>query len=236
MRARAGVHRDPMAVGRRFSMTGLSLRLWFSTAAVVTAAACIPTSIGGLDDAAPAPDGHTADCGSAPTTDVPAATPDVALPDGGCVDCVASTVAWGDEGGFVPFTDTSSIAPCRGFTHRRVDHSMRPDLVCANTVPACSAGDAPTIGDVTQALGHPDVAAALAAAPVIYGRDNRPIDAPIFQVTIGGRVIQVGSPCSASDPGCRPIPPGVDALRTVLRSVTVRQLRQADCSTTFPGV
>jgi len=95
----------------------------------------------------------------------------------------------------------------------------------------CGSG-ALGIGDITGALANADVQSALRVAPVLYGRDLRPVDGTVFRVTVGGQTIDVGAACE-SLAGCRPIPRGVAALVEVLRSLDRQELGKLACSGVF---
>ncbi len=160
---------------------------------------------------------------------------DVAPPvDVACTDCVSSTVSWGMNGGRVLFQDRSSVASCRVFTFHRMSFGGPPDRMCSNDVPGCSATARPNIADLQAALADPDVVAALAMAPVLYGRDTRPSDGTVFQIQVGSRLVEIGVDCAGAS-GCRPVPPGVARLRTLLESISAAQLRIGMCATVFPG-
>ena len=79
---------------------------------------------------------------------------------------------------------------------------------------------------------HPDVLAGFAAAPALYGEDGRAFDAPLFQLTSGGLTVSLGLPCSSG--ACTPVPPGLDALRTLLTTLEGERLLEEPCRSTFP--
>lgn len=173
----------------------------------------------------------------APMSDAPrtdAATPDAPPSDGGpCAVCAGAMLTWGSDGGFRCTFDTSSLAACASFMHRRMAGACDPiDLGCTNEVPACEspAGDAIVVADVNAALAHPDVAVAIAAAPVLYGTDPRAFDGSVFYVEIGGARVEVG-PCA--DASCSDVPAGLRALETVLEALTTQELLRGECATVF---
>ncbi len=150
-----------------------------------------------------------------------------------CLACASATLTWGQNGGFVCTVDTSSLAPCSAFSHSRVAAACDPiDRSCTNAVPVCESGtaDTVTVGDVAAALAHPDVARAVAAAPVLYGVDSRPVDGTVFRVDVGSARIEVGSCATAS---CSDVPAGVRALETVLEALTAQELLRGECVTVF---
>jgi hypothetical protein len=147
-------------------------------------------------------------------------------------NCAASELQWGPNGGLVSQQDRSSVTPCRTYVHERDFYRQeRPSLSCKQELLACGS-DALGIGDITAALAHADVQAALTVAPVIYGRDLRPVDGTVFRVSVAGKTIDVGAAC-AGQTGCRNIPAGVASLVSVLRAVDEQELHKAPCSGVF---
>jgi len=117
-------------------------------------------------------------------------------------------------GGFTLYEDTSTISDCRQYTLVRVMSGTSGMMSCTNDVP-CSGVDLITMGDVLNALAHPDVVAAFAAG-TLYGRDNRAADGQVFSIVRGTTAgFLVGDPCDG-DPSCLPIPPGVETLIVLL--------------------
>jgi len=157
-----------------------------------------------------------------------------AVADAGCTDCVSATVSWGMDGGFVAYSERSTVATCRTFTFERNSFGGPPSRMCSNELPPCGAGDTPNVGDLEAALADPDVVRALASAPVLYGRDSRPVDGQVFQIVVGGRRIEIGDDCRPGDPSCPSVPPGVARLRDFLERLTRERLRFGSCATTFP--
>jgi hypothetical protein len=154
--------------------------------------------------------------------------------DAGCITgCIPATVSWGDRGGHVAYTDTSMIETCAKYTHRRSPVSTDPpDIVCSQEIAACS----PTVHsalEVSLALADSDVTAAFAAAPVLYGRDTRPVDGSVLVITYGGKDVSVGLDCGGTS-GCTEIPPGVAKLVALLRAVDTDQLAIGTCKAAFP--
>ncbi len=185
------------------------------------------------------PSGTNTECGcmaGSPGGGLPPLKPGDMCPDAdaGTPCCLGSTVAWHGEGGLVAYVDKSSIAPCKTYEHHRETGAGGGPMgaKCTNELLACGAGDAVDIGDVRAALNHADVTAALAAAPVLYGKDPRPYDGQVFRITIGTKVIDVGDECGGA-PGCKAIPAGVKALETMLRAVDGAQLAKAPCAGAF---
>jgi hypothetical protein len=216
-------------------------------AAIVVALALAASAwgCGGDDDGTP-PDGSTGGDGGGGVDGGPLPEDGGPLPedggpppaDGGACGCIGETLEFGDIGGKVIYSDASSIMACRTFTLVRTDHSGGgggSTEMCSNEVPCL--GDATTIDDVLGALGHADVAAAFAAAPILYGEDSRPVDGTVFRVSAGGKEFLVGDACgSGGGIGgmCIPIPEGVQALVTLLRALEAERRMDAPCSTVFP--
>jgi hypothetical protein len=156
------------------------------------------------------------------------AGPDGAAGAGAC--CVDETISWGRAGGFVIYHDTSTLEPCAQYTRTRTETGGGTPSSCAQTLQqACGAG----LGadDVVEALADPDVQAALATAPVLYGLDTRPLDGQVFQIQVEAALIEVGNACQSAQ--CTPIPDGVGALRDLLVAIDEQELAEP-CSTDFP--
>jgi hypothetical protein len=148
--------------------------------------------------------------------------------DGICPPCVPD-IAWGPDGGFVAYVDQSAITSCTTYTHARVSGS--------NTLLSCSQPIDNTTcvtGAITAVLGDSDMVAALAASPVLYGADPRPVDGQVFRLTVDGKTIDVGGDCPAGASTCRPIPPGVKAAVDFFQSLERAQMTQRSCKSTFP--
>lgn len=147
----------------------------------------------------------------------------------GCDACFSDTIAFRRDGGLVAFTEAYTLESCRTFTLERQDFTMPGSVeTCSTTVRGCSDSSADA-AEVLAALAHPDVAAALAEAPVLYGRDTRPVDGQVFVIEVGGVEIQVGAACAGSV-GCASIPPGVAALRDVLSDLAAEQRAAPACA------
>ena len=143
--------------------------------------------------------------------------------------CLAQAVKWGMDGGLVARHDAFSIEPCRAFAIRRTEFSAADGGAgCENEIASTAMT---SVVDVNTALAHPDVAAAIAAAPMLYGGDSRPVDGQVLRIELGKAVIEVGDDCgSGSGMGtCKAIPPGVAALRATLAALTEQQQKLPDC-------
>jgi hypothetical protein len=193
-------------------------------------ASCSCGSPGAPDDSGAA-DAPAVD---APGADAPTELPDAADVDTGgtCSACLDGPLLFGRDGGLACYRDTTELSGCATFTQRRMGEGCGPgDTTCTNEIPQCPGG-AISVDDVRSALAHPDVVAALAAAPILYGRDTRPADGQVFYFEGGGRRVEVGLDCTM--PGCTPIPAGVRALETLLEALMTQQLARPGCEAFTP--
>ncbi|HEY8088639.1 MAG TPA: hypothetical protein VIF09_12360 [Polyangiaceae bacterium] len=78
---------------------------------------------------------------------------------------------------------------------------------------ACHPGLSPT--QIELALLSPDIKAALARAPIVFGHDVHALDASLVRIAVDGKEIFVGPGC-AGDPACLPVPAGVTQLAVQL--------------------
>ncbi len=150
--------------------------------------------------------------------------------------CVGQAVRWGYEGGFVAWTATSAIAPCRAYTYERVGAGMPADpITCTQDLAACGAGGI-DVAQLAVALGHADVVGALAATTALYGSDPRPCDGAVLRITVGARAFDVGGECTPSGgcglpaDNCVPVAPGVRALADLLLALQTEQLARGACA------
>jgi hypothetical protein len=106
--------------------------------------------------------------------------------------------------------------------------SFRQDagvLSCDPAMPACGDPTRVDSQDVELALNHPDVEAALAMTNVPFFGDRGVADGPNFNfMRADGRGFNAGLDCNSPSTLCTPIPPGIDALVTLLRDL-IRQER-----------
>lgn len=172
--------------------------------------------------------GRPADGGA--DADEDGGVPDVGDGDGDgsdpSVGCIDRTLRFGSDGGFVAFVERFALAPCNGFSIERTSFGdPGSDASCENRVAADATVSAL---DVAQALDHPDVRAALDAAPVLFGRDTRPVDGTVFRVEVDGDVIELGWECMGT-PGCTAIPAGLARLESMLQDLIVQQRAVAPC-------
>jgi hypothetical protein len=145
---------------------------------------------------------------------------------------VAPALLWGNDGGRIATRD-SSVLDCATYRHVRENFSSpsSPPLRCEAQL-ACSAAGV-SVESVVRALAHTDVTAAFSAAPVLYGRDMRPVDGQVLVLTRGGKAVTVGSECGAGTGACTPIPAGVRALAELVRMLDSQQLARDPCASVF---
>lgn len=207
------------------------MKRFFLFSAMVSLVACESTATGGSGGGTGGTgSGGTGGTGGTTITEVP------------CTDCLGTSVSWSLDGGLVQYEESMSLGDCRTFTYQRTTFGSPPDGpsgTCTVEIGGCDAAKV-AVHDVEQALAHPDVVAALAAPAALYGEDDRCVDGVLLMLDVGGVALKVGSECSGmpacadgGDP-CVPVPPGLDALRTVLRDVKIQSLKEGECATMFP--
>ena len=104
-----------------------------------------------------------------------------------------SEIVWYSDGGRRFSYESSVLTPCRSYQHFRNNHpGDGMPLACFQELPGCGVPGSTWGGDLARVLSHPDMVAALAAAPVIYGGDPRPFDGSVFHMEIGGKIVEVG--------------------------------------------
>lgn len=192
-------------------------------------------------DAGGRPDGDTgvdetdasSDAGSGDAAPPDADVRDASTGDGGACPCIESAIDWGYVGGFVAYQGRSTVDACRDYGYERTSFGVDAGMqTCGNAVP-CSSAEKVDMTDLRDALAHEDVVDAFDAAPVLYGADQRPLDAPLFTATRGGDTVQIGTPCTGGGSGCRSIPPGVTALRDLLATLEEERLAEENCASMF---
>jgi hypothetical protein len=152
---------------------------------------------------------------------------------GGCSDCVSQAVTWRWDGGMVAFQEQSSLSPCKSYERVRTSPDGSSVLgSCTQDTPTCLASSI-DVTDVEQALAHPDMQKAFAAAPVLYGEDPRPWDGQLLQITRGGKTVEIGVECTGQ-PSCTPIPQGVGLGGQILEDLDAQEIAKPPCSTSFP--
>jgi hypothetical protein len=148
--------------------------------------------------------------------------------------CVIEAITWGNDGGRVTYVDRSTLSPCDTFSHQRDPAGTDPPtLMCSQDLGTCTS--TVSAREINVALEQADVRAALAAAPILFGRDPRPVDGVVFRVTVGAAVVEIGEACNGAA-GCREIPQTVAALGIRLRALTSQEIARGSCRNTFgPG-
>ena len=156
---------------------------------------------------------------------------EAAVDGGDDCGCVVDVIIWGSDGGRVAHVDRSTLSPCDAFSHQRHPAGTDPPtLMCSQDLGTCTS--TVSAREINVALEQPDVRAALAAAPILFGRDTRPVDGSVFRITVGGAVIEIGEPCNGIA-GCKEIPQTVAALGIRLRALTNQELARGSCRDTF---
>jgi hypothetical protein len=148
--------------------------------------------------------------------------------------CVVDAITWGTNGGSFPSVVSSTLSPCDRFSHQRDPAGTSlPALTCSHDLDTCTS--TVSAREINVALEQPDVRAALAAAPILFGRDSRPVDGVVFRITVGAAMVEIGDPCNGAA-NCREIPQTVAALGIRLRALTSQELGRGSCRDTFgPG-
>jgi hypothetical protein len=85
---------------------------------------------------------------------------------------------------------------------------------------------------IDAAFAHPDVQAAFAAAPTLFGVDSRPVDGQVYRIELGNTAIEVGGPCGSGGGlggACTEIPRGVADLVSLLEDLVTQQRTLPDC-------
>jgi hypothetical protein len=151
--------------------------------------------------------------------------------DGGvCTFAMTYTII--DGGGLVAMQDMVTLSFPASFHYVR--DTFRQDagqLSCDPPMPAC--GDPTRIDsqDVEIALSHPDVEAALAMTTVPFYGNRGVADGPNFNfMRADGRGFNAGLNCDTPSTTCTPIPPGINALVTLLRDLIRQQRMDPACS------
>ena len=160
-------------------------------------------------------------------------------PDGGEPGpCILDTIyQYGNTGGHTAFEDRAMLTPPAGYRYIRSALATDPvDVSCAPPLPTCGLANAIDGVDIMRVILDADVQDALSKPvdpnmPLIFGRDGRPADAPIFRFTRSdGRLFFVGGPCpTGSATSCKEIPAGVARLVTQLRALDQQQLADPSC-------
>jgi hypothetical protein len=138
-------------------------------------------------------------------------------------------VSWGFTGGFVAYTEMSALAPCGRYARMRMASGGGMSAFCEAEL-ACE-GPGITAGRVETALQDSAVMQAV-RDETTFGVDNRPVDAPIFELRVGYQTVLVGEPCSGQA-GCIVTPASVQALVDLLQQLDEQQLALPPCQGMF---
>jgi hypothetical protein len=151
---------------------------------------------------------------------------------GGGTCAFATTYTITDGGGLVVMLDTATLTPPSSFHYTR--DFFRQDagpLSCDPVLPACGDPARIDVRDVEAAIAHPDVQAALAMTTVPYYGNRGVADGPNFNfMRADGRGFNAGLNCDTPSATCTPIPPGINALVTLLRNLIQQQRMDPECS------
>ena len=163
-------------------------------------------------------------CSGAPTAATPACTGGEAH-DQPCRLTLSMTYA--QEGGLVPYVDSSAIAPPAAFTLTRTYTGASVAKQCMVPLPIC-ARDARvvTTGDVTRVLAPAVVSAAFGSDTPVFGLDSRPSDGSILILRRpDGTSLGIGQ--SRPD---TPVPPELVDVRTVFNRLDTQMRATTDCA------
>ncbi|MFO0630206.1 MAG: hypothetical protein U0325_31910 [Polyangiales bacterium] len=152
--------------------------------------------------------------------------------DAPCVSALPVSYTFTTDGGKAVRRDTVTLAPQRRFLFERRWLSTSTSQRCETTIAACDSADTVDIGEVTDALAHPDVAGPLAMrGDHLYGNDPRPVDGVVLVIETNGARVLVGEPCrlAADASACTPIPTGIQRAVDVLNQLRDQEIRRAPC-------
>jgi hypothetical protein len=152
--------------------------------------------------------------------------------------CPSSELSWSPNGGLSDINPSSTL-DCKDY--RYDESSDSGDLSCTATLPTdCPASDV-SVQEVSSAFFNADVTAAFAGSTKLYGSDPRGCDGSVLDITFQGTTIEVGGDCSTTGGcggapnACVPIPAGLSAFATLLRSLDEQELKTPSCASVFPG-
>jgi hypothetical protein len=137
-------------------------------------------------------------------------------------------MTYGQEGGLVDRTDSSTIAPpaAYGFTRKFANRTTMSDQQCMVPLPLC-ARDARvvTTSDLTRVLTNAVVAGAFGTDLPLFGYDPRPTDGTILVLhRSDGKTLGIGR----SGPGAE-VPPELLEAQTVLSRLDGQMLGDSAC-------
>lgn len=153
----------------------------------------------------------------------PAAEGGAASAASGC-DCVDAELAWWREGDS-DWLSESRVVDCTSYSFREGLIGEPMTTSCGSLLEGCGPGFG--VDDINLALAHPDVQAALARAPTLFGSDPRP-NGGVDHIEIGGQVIEIGRACP-DDPSCQ-VPAGVYELGQLLGHVRLFEQQRFNCT------
>lgn len=146
--------------------------------------------------------------------------------------CASEVIHWAMSGGLSFETTEHELSPCDRVL--RVIDRMGGALPshCAASVRGsrCEA-----LIELERLLATDAVRALRAAAPVVVGRDDRPVDGQILVVRIGEDEIGVGGECRTGDPDCRPVPPEMRELAAALARLAAALEEPGVCADEVPA-
>jgi len=150
---------------------------------------------------------------------------------GPCLPCFTrSGVSWGPNGGFVAYTDVSSLSSCTTYTHRRDPvRTTPPSQVCTTTLRGCPDDD--TLSNAQYLLSDFTFEGAL-ANDMVYGLDRRAVDGQVFRISVDMHTVDVGDPCAGAS-GCIDPPPPVKLLVETLKALDSEGLHSSECVAVF---
>jgi len=157
-----------------------------------------------------------------------------------CAECFdAPTLKWTSVGGdrASPTRPSSDLSNCNYYHHELVregvDDPLAPPLPqCTAPVDGCPSL---TLARLNATVTDTALQAGL-AQHTLFGRDQRPVDGSILQVSVGdsGASFLVGAPCAGTSEDCIEIPPAVASLVTQLHELDQAQSSKESCSSAFP--
>ena len=160
---------------------------------------------------------------AAPAAGAPPAQGGTAEVAEGC-DCVAADLAWWREGD-TSLLSRSQVSDCTSYGFREGPVGEGAFTACHSQLEGC--GPAFGVDDINLALAHPDVLAALAHAPTLFGSDPRP-NGGVDHIEVGGQVIEIGRACP-DEPSCQ-VPAGVYELGQLLGHVRLFEQQHLACT------
>jgi hypothetical protein len=100
---------------------------------------------------------------------------------------------------------------------------------CPSMLADCGTAGVVDLAEVTAALVHPDVEAALSRRYMLYGVDTRPADGLVFVLLRGLYRLEVGSACRGVTPGCVPVPAGIQRAVDILQALLEQERTAPAC-------